>query len=334
MALFTEPSTIHDIPANDPVHTIVDSIVGLVPVSYWTFARFKADAQQDQFLTSVRVEADVRAAGFRHAAGELALQSQRVSSGPAIASVAGSIGAYASGLTLLLADNRVRFGLLTLFRTAELGPFRSADIRTLTFALDAACDDLSEARLMELEFHRLSERQLDCPVVDDIAYYILDRDLEIVLSWTTENKRRFTSASDAPATQLPPLLAQSVRGLTAGWTEDPATHEPGMAIPVPFLVLRTRPMTGRSGSFISVSVERLKPFQSLVHAAAHFRFSPRELQVLSLLLRGTSLDEIATGLMISSSTVQDHVKRLIEKTRSGNRSEMIANVFRHNTQAQ
>ncbi len=307
--------------------------MGLVPVSYWTFARFKCEAHDDQFLASVHVDAPVRAEAFRHAVGEFAAQTQRVSSGPAIASVAGTIGAYASGLTLLLADNRVRFGILTLFRTAELGPFGSADIRTLTFALDAACDHLSEARLMEAEFHRLADRQLECPVVDDIAYYILDRDLEIVLSWTSENKRRFTSGSDAPATQLPPLLAQAVRGLTAGWTDDPATHQPGMALPVPFLVLRTRPMTGHTGSFISVSVERLKPSQSLVHAAAHYRFSPRELQVLSLLLRGTSLDEIAKGLTISSSTVQDHVKRLIEKTRAGNRSEMIANVFRHNTLA-
>ncbi len=316
------------------MHTIVDSIVGLVPVSHWTFARFKGDAHEDQFLASGHVDADVRAAGFRHAAGEFALQTQRVSSGSAIASVAGSIGVYASGLTLLFADNRVRFGILTLFRSAELGAFCSADIRALTFALDAACDHLSEARLMEAEFHRLSERQLNCPVVDDIAYYILDRDLEIVLSWSTENKRRFASTSDAPGKQLPPLLAQAVRGLTAGWTEDPATHEPGMALPVPFLVLRTRPMTGQTGSFISATVERLKPSQSLVQAAAHFRFSPRELQVLSLLLRGTSLDDIAKGLMISSSTVQDHVKRLIEKTRAGNRSEMIANVFRRNVQAQ
>jgi len=330
MALFPESPRIHEIPANDPVHAIVNSIVSLVPVSYWAFARFKSDAHDDQFLSSAHVDADVRAEGFRHAAGEFALQTQRISSGPAIASVAGSIGGYASGLTLLLADNRVRFGILTLFRAAELGPFGSADIRTLTFALDAACDDLSEARLMEAEFRRLSERRLEYPIVNDIAYYILDHDLEIVLSWTMENKMRFTDASDAPATQLPPLLAQAVRGLTAGWTEDPATHQPGMALPVPFLVLRTRPMTGRSGSFISVSVERIKPSQSLVHAAAHYRFSPRELQVLSLLLRGTSLDEIAKGLAISSSTVQDHVKRLIEKTRAGNRSEMIAKVFRHN----
>jgi DNA-binding CsgD family transcriptional regulator len=234
---------------------------------------------------------------------------------------------------LLLADNRVRFGILTLFRTAELGPFRSADIRTLIFALDAACDHLSEMRLMEAEFRRLSAWERECPVVDDIAYYILDHDLEIVLSWTTEHNGRFTSAAETPATQLPPLLAEAVRGLTVDWTDDPATHQPGMALPVPFLVLRTRPMAGKTGSFISVSVERLKPSHSLVYAAAHYRFSPRELQVLSLLLRGTSLDEIAQGLNISSSTVQDHVKRLIEKTRAGNRSEMIANVFRHNTPA-
>jgi DNA-binding CsgD family transcriptional regulator len=137
----------------------------------------------------------------------------------------------------------------------------------------------------------------------------------------------------ATDTRLPQLFADTVRMLTAGWTDDFASRLPGIAVPVPFLALRVHPMSGASGWCTGVTIQRLRQENALIHAAAHYRISPRELQVLARLLQGSSLAEIAQTLTISSSTVQDHIKRLIEKTRSGNRSEMIANMFRHDTTA-
>jgi DNA-binding CsgD family transcriptional regulator len=220
--------------------------------------------------------------------------------------------------------------MLTLLRTADAGPFHPTDIRLLTFALDAACDWFSEARLMETNIRSGAGGLAACPVVDDVAYYIVNRDLELILSWSNENRHRCSAEPGVADTRLPALLTDAVRRLTAGWTDDPTTQQPGMAFPTPFLTLRTRPMTGLHGRFVSVAVERSKPADSLIHAAAHFRLSPRELQVFALLARGSRLVDIAENLEISASTVQDHIKRLVEKTRAANRSEMIANVFRHN----
>ena len=84
--------------------------------------------------------------------------------------------------------------------------------------------------------------------------------------------------------RLPAVLEETVRQLTEAWTEDAATRKPGMARPVPCLVLRTRPMVGPSGRFISVSLERSKLEHSLTGAAGRFRISPREVQVVALLL--------------------------------------------------
>ena len=66
---------------------------------------------------------------------------------------------------------------------------------------------------------------------------------------------------------------------------------------------------------------------SLGEAAARFHISPREVQVLALLLDGKRLEQIATQLYITSSTVQDHIRSMLEKTASRNRSELIARVL-------
>jgi len=51
--------------------------------------------------------------------------------------------------------------------------------------------------------------------------------------------------------------------------------------------------------------------------AARYHISPRELQVLALLLDGAKLEEIGNQLSITSSTVQDHIKSMVDKTAAG-----------------
>jgi DNA-binding CsgD family transcriptional regulator len=49
--------------------------------------------------------------------------------------------------------------------------------------------------------------------------------------------------------------------------------------------------------------------------------------VLKLMLDGQHLDAIAKQLFITSSTVQDHIRNMLDKTESSNRSELIARVL-------
>jgi DNA-binding CsgD family transcriptional regulator len=322
-----------EVPATDPVHAIIQTILELVPVSHWSFARLKADGDSNQLLSSGNNGDE-----FRKLEKQLILQRERVAGGPSIAATFEPSGPYSSGLALLFADKRARFGILSMSRTAELGPFTSSEIRALTFALDAASDRLSELRLMESQDERLAGFRLESDVSEPTepehaegptAHYILNRELEIVLAWTSENERRvaLTPLQLPLQNRLPFMLQEAVRQLTSAWTNESSSQQTGLARPVPFLVVRTRPMSGATGLFIGVTIERSKPARSLTGAAARFSISPREVQVLALLLDGLHLSEIAKRLHITSSTVQDHIRRLLDKTNTRNRSEMTARIL-------
>jgi DNA-binding CsgD family transcriptional regulator len=96
---------------------------------------------------------------------------------------------------------------------------------------------------------------------------------------------------------------------------------------VSFLVVRTHPLAGLAGDFVGVRIERFCPPNSLTVPAARFQFSPREVQVLALMLDGDHLDQISLKLNITSSTIQDHIKSILQKTESRNRSELIARIL-------
>jgi DNA-binding CsgD family transcriptional regulator len=86
-------------------------------------------------------------------------------------------------------------------------------------------------------------------------------------------------------------------------------------------------MSGPAGLFIGVRIDRFKPPNSLRGPAARFHISPRELQVLALLLDGAKLDEISRRLQIAYSTIAHHIRSMIDKTGSRNRTELIARVL-------
>jgi DNA-binding CsgD family transcriptional regulator len=315
------------VPNSDPAYSTVTAILRVVPASRWAFARVAPDGDMIHLLASEGNEADL--SDLRN---EFKRQRLQAKTGPRIAAALGPLDDFESGITLLFADARATFGILTLLRTAELGPFTSSEVSMLTFALSAASDQLSALRLQPPE-SVATEIALDgdrpTPAVPDAAFYVLDRDLEIVLAWNSEDQRRIalTGLRTRIADRLPAVLEDTVRHLTAAWGIEPATQGAGSARPVPFLVVRTQPMSGPTGLFIGVRIDRFRPTNSLTGAASRFHISPRELQVLALLLDGAQLDEIGQRLHITSSTVQDHIRSMVEKTESRNRTELVARVL-------
>jgi DNA-binding CsgD family transcriptional regulator len=314
-------------PQSDPAFPIISGILAVVPVSHWAFARVEPSGELTSLFGS-------RPNGHELARleDEFKRQRTRVSIGPRIAAILGPLEDFGSGITLLFADARANFGILTLLRTAELGPFSSSEISMLTFALDALSDHLSALRLQPPPKHVTAETKYEEKTLSaeppEGAFYVLDTELQIILAWSSEDQRRIalTGLHTQIAERLPIVLEETVRELTAAWSNE-TLNAPGVARPVPFLVVRTQPMSGPSGLFIGVRVDRFHPTNSLTGAASRFRISPREVQVLALLLDGNHLDQIAEQLFITSSTVQDHIKSMLEKTESRNRSELIARVL-------
>jgi DNA-binding CsgD family transcriptional regulator len=315
------------LPEIDAAHGIVSGILAVVPASRWTFARVEANGD----VVSVFGSADENGA-LPDLSDEFARQRAKITSGSRIAAVLGTLYDLSSGITLLFADARVSYGILIILRDAELGPFTSAELSVLTFALDAVSDHLAALRLQppsndSSEPSQIEQARLTAENPQG-AFYVLDTDLNIILTWSAEEQLRvaLTGVHTRAAERLPTVLEATVRELTATWAVG-AENRSGTARPVSFLVVRTQPMSGRSGLFIGVRVDRYKPANSLTAVAARFHISPREVQVLALLLDGNHLDQIAKQLFITSSTVQDHIKSMLDKTGSGNRSELIARIL-------
>jgi DNA-binding CsgD family transcriptional regulator len=311
-------------PTSDPAFPIVSAILDVVPASRWKFARVAIDGDLRLVFAS-----DENVKTLAMLIDEFKRQRQKAAIGPRIAPTLGPLGDYTSGVTLLFADARASFGILILLRTSDLGPFTATEIRVLTLALEAASERFSTVRLQLPLSSQVDQYTMGfVSEPSDGAFYVLNSDLEIVLAWSSEELQETTLAGLGVriADRLPDILEKSVRALTAGWSSG-AVNQCGIGYPVPFLVVRTRPMSGPAGLFVGVNIDRFQPPNSLLGPAARFRISPREVQVLALLLDGKHLDQIAEQLHITSSTVQDHIKSMLDKTESSNRSELIARVL-------
>jgi DNA-binding CsgD family transcriptional regulator len=91
--------------------------------------------------------------------------------------------------------------------------------------------------------------------------------------------------------------------------------------------VRATRLDGREGHLFAVSVEFFRGGDSLSRATRKYQLTPREIDVLAMILEGASAGETAHALKIAETTVQGYYKRLLSKTNSRNRPAMVANVL-------
>lgn len=75
----------------------------------------------------------------------------------------------------------------------------------------------------------------------------------------------------------------------------------------------------------SMALQEKSPVQKRV---VWNEFTPRELEVLSLMVKGYSNNEIATTLYLSNNTVKTHVRRIFRKLGVESRAEAISLAYR------
>jgi DNA-binding NarL/FixJ family response regulator len=115
-------------------------------------------------------------------------------------------------------------------------------------------------------------------------------------------------------------IAEAARTLRSGAD---ATIEP-----VPNLLIRVMRLIGRSGdSVTALHVEQRTERQALSSASRSYKLTRRETDVLALIMQGKPTPEIARELYISDTTVLDYIKRLLQKTVSRSRTEMLAKIM-------
>ncbi len=309
---------------DDPARALVAEILSVVRVSHWSLARFKGGGWPDELLSSSERE-DNRRAEFEELREEFFLQRELKKSGPTLTATLRRLHEpYVSGITLVFANRRREFGTLSLLRTEALGSFTSVEVQALALALDSSAD-----RLTGLSVADDAPEASRCGDFGTSVMHVLDKELNVVLTGGSERRNAATAANHKGLPQrLPAIIEQAVRELIVAWSSDPARERPGVSHPVSFLTVRAQPLLGISGPFVGVLLERPAGGELFDKAARSFRLSPRELEALALLLEGATLNEIADKMQITSSTVQDHIKSMLGKTESRNRSELIAKVLR------
>jgi DNA-binding CsgD family transcriptional regulator len=156
--------------------------------------------------------------------------------------------------------------------------------------------------------------------------FVIDEQLRPVLA-------EEATADDSPLHALyrprsghtPPLLADTLAQLVAEL--DAAPRGAAVSRALPFAFVRLARLVGGSAQFFLVSVEPARRRSTVLRAMTRYGLSRREGQVLGEVLRGASSTEIGESLSISGSTATFHLKQLLRKTSSRNRTELTARVL-------
>jgi DNA-binding CsgD family transcriptional regulator len=158
---------------------------------------------------------------------------------------------------------------------------------------------------------------------------VINRDFTVELtSQSLEDGPLCPNFVDMETRRLAPALDAIVRDLVSSWTgvdqRDPRTFA---FLPPNYCVVRVTPLHGGTQPLVAVSIDHRRDRDHFARAARVYSLSPRETDVLRLVLEGASASEIGTALSIAESTVQGYFKRLLSKTRSRNRPAMVAKVL-------
>lgn len=284
--------------------------------TYVCLARYDRNGTQTEIILNEEHGSAERQVEWLQA--ERLLQSRSGASTPRVTAPLIALGMH--GLVAVYGNDEVIFGLAIVARNR---PFSPAERQTLETTLRPGSELLRRVSTFEGEKSardRTAERAMS-------AHYVLSCDYAVELKWTphgaaTENDalQEILDLSDG----LPPVVESTVRALTASWGDDPAACEPGSDVPLPFMVVRTYPLLGADGMKIGVIVERYRSRNPLLHSQEQFGMSSRELEVLVLILKGFGTTQIANALDIAESTAHDHIKRMLLKTGSRNRTELAA----------
>jgi DNA-binding NarL/FixJ family response regulator len=92
------------------------------------------------------------------------------------------------------------------------------------------------------------------------------------------------------------------------------------------ILLRIIPLQSVITPCVAIMVESFGHRGSLTHAAKAYKLTKREVEILGYVAQGASNAEIAKQLFIARSTVADHIKSLMRKTKTSKRIHLLSKI--------
>jgi DNA-binding CsgD family transcriptional regulator len=157
---------------------------------------------------------------------------------------------------------------------------------------------------------------------------VVNDDLDAVLvSECFDGATNLDELLDLDTRRLRAPVDAIVRDLIASCSDTDRPAKRLALLPQGFRFISATKLHGDGDPLTAVTVESCGDRDHFARAARLYAFSPRETEVLLLVLEGAPAAEIAGALNIAEGTVQGYLKRLLSKTRSRNRTAMVAKVL-------
>jgi DNA-binding CsgD family transcriptional regulator len=200
---------------------------------------------------------------------------------------------------------------------------------------DAMFDDADKELLASVAPHRargvrtglLLGEATDPEWPDSPGLVVLTEDLEVesatpgVERWLGDLPDGDWEAGRLP-TAVRSVAAQGLVGDSSEPTVTRARSRTGT-----WVVLHGAPLIAADSRRVAVIVEPAHPARITPLLMSAYGLSEREQDVTRLVLRGESTSAIASELFLSPHTVQDHLKRIFEKTGVRSRRDLVGKVF-------
>ena len=227
--------------------------------------------------------------------------------------------------TVVFRDRFGMWGWVDLWRSVGAAPFGEDEV---AFLADVSAPIAGALR--RAQARRFAESGPLAPP-DGLAVLMLSEDLDVVgqTPHTAEYLRLLVppEAGQSPIPAGAFNVAAQLLAVEAGVDDHPASsrvHLEGGR----WVTLRADRM-GSGGDTIAVAIEVTTPAGRLDLFSRAFGLSPRETELVGLVVAGQESTEIAARMFVSPHTVQDHLKSVFAKTSTRSRRALVSLVRGH-----
>jgi len=225
--------------------------------------------------------------------------------------------------TVVMRDRHGSWGYVKTWRNREDVPFAAEEL----CLLEAVAPSLGAA----LRRRALGPGPLQ---VEDSATHrasgvlILDADMR-TRSWTSEAQAWVAALPGAEVAHRQGFLPQAVYAVAARAAASDCASVVGLPARMRvrstdghWATLKGAPLQGSDGGMIAVTIRAATREEVLNLMCRAYALTPREREIMELVLAGASTRSIAEGLCISVNTLQDHLKAIFDKVGVRTRREL------------